>query len=570
MSAQRDRSRLRNTAACEGGAPPWRTTALAAVVGAGVALGPALALRGFTVDDALITGRYAAHLAAGAGYRFNLDGPVTDGVTPLGWAYALAPFAAGGPLAALAAARMLGVAAWVAAAAVLGVAVARVSDRPIRFAALALIAASAPLGAWSAAGMETGVVIALGALGVALPALGWAQTGAACAGVAAGMRPELLPFAVVLAVAGVWAGGRGSGSGSGSGSGGGSGSGSGSGGGSGSGSGSGGGSGSGSGSGSGGGSGGGSATAGREGAGSQRGWGTAAVRVALALLPFVAAASIRWAIFGRAAPLSAMAKPPDAVLGARYALACLILTGPVALAAPVAWWRLAAWPRGILAAVAAHFAAVAVVGGDWMPLSRLVVPALPAVVLAAAHVASVVDARIAGGRIALALAGELFVSARIGPTAARVGADRIRLVEELRGALAGVRVVAALDIGWLGAATEATIVDLAGVTDPAIGALPGGHTTKRVPIGLLDARGVDALVLLLGEGEELRGPWAEARFARGVEQRIASFPGAGDEFAVTAVSRVPHLRYVVLRRAGALAPGWRPLPAAADPPPSEP
>jgi hypothetical protein len=284
----------------------------------------------------------------------------------------------------------------------------------------------------------------------------------------------------------------------------------------------------------------------------------------------VIAASIRWAVFGRAAPLSAMAKPPDAVLGARYALACLLLTGPVALAAPIAWWRLPAWPRGLVAAVAAHFAAVAAAGGDWMPLSRLALPALPAVVLAAAHVASVVDARIAAARLLLALAGELFVTAKIGPTAARVGADRLRVVEELRGPLEGARVVAALDIGWLGAATDATIVDLAGVTDPAIAALPGGHTTKRIPVGLLDARGADALVLLLADGEELRDPWTGSRFARGVEQYVASFPHLGEELAVAAVSGVPHLRYVVLRRPGSLAPGWGPPPPAADPPPPAP
>ncbi|WP_437785964.1 hypothetical protein [Sorangium sp. So ce1097] len=266
----------------------------------------------------------------------------------------------------------------------------------------------------------------------------------------------------------------------------------------------------------------------------------------------------RLAIFGRAAPLAALAKAPDAALGARYALACFLLTGPVALVAPLAWRALPAWPRGLLAAVAVHFLAVAAAGGDWMPLSRLVVPALPAVVLAAAHVASAADARATAPRIALALAGEIFVMARVGPTAARVGAERLRVVEELRGALAGAEVVAALDIGWLGAATGATLVDLAGVTDPAVAALPGGHTTKRIPGALLDARGVDALVLLLAEGQALASPWTASRFARGVEQRLARLPGAGEAFAPAAVSGVPHLRYVVLRRTGAESAGAAP------------
>ncbi|CAN93793.1 putative membrane protein [Sorangium cellulosum So ce56] len=439
-------------------------------------------------------------------------GPVTDGVTPLGWAFALAPFAAGGPLAALAAAKALGALAWTLAAGVLALAIDRASARPARFAALALVPASAPLAAWSVAGMETGVVAALGALAVALPALGRALAGAACAGAAAALRPELLPFALVVALSA-------------------------------------------------------QAAPRRDAAGGapRPAWARALAALALAGLPFVAVAVARLSIFGRAAPLAALAKAPDAALGARYALACFLLTGPAALIAPAAWRALPAWPRGLLAAVAVHFLAVAAAGGDWMPLSRLVVPALPAVVLAAAHVASVAHARATALRLALALAGELFVMVRVGPTAARVGGDRLRVVEELRGALAGAEVVAALDIGWLGAATGATLVDLAGVTDPAIAALPGGHTTKRIPGALLDARRVDALVLLLAEGEAPASPWPASRFARGVEQRVARLPGAGDAFAPVAVSGVPHLRYVVLRRrAGGADAGEAPVDRGAD------
>jgi len=478
--------------------PPWIPPVAAALC----ALGPAIALRGFTVDDALITARYAAHLAAGLGYRFNPGGPITDGVTPLGWAHALAPFAGPGPLAALAAAKLLGALGWLAAAALLGAAVARTSDRPIRFAALLLIAASAPLGAWSVSGMETGVVAALGALAAALPELGRPRLGAACAGIAAGLRPEFLAFSLVLAAATPWAT-RPAASSSPSSS-----------------------------------------------PSSRSRWPAWIAPLALALAPFLTAAALRSILFGRPAPLSVLAKAPDATLGLRYAAACFLLTGPVALVAPLAWRRLRRWPRGLLLAVAVHFVAVAAAGGDWMPLSRLVVPALPAVVLAAAHIASVADVRATAARLALALAGEIFVIGKIGPAAAQVGADRLQIIEELRGALADARVVAALDIGWLGAATPATttIVDLAGVTDPAIAALPGGHTTKRIPVGLLDARRVDTLVMLLRPGETLETPWTASRFARGVEQYIASFPGLGEEFAPAAVGAAPHLRYVVLRR----------------------
>lgn len=459
-----------------------RRIALAFAAGALAALVPAIALRGFTVDDALITARYAAHIAAGAGYRFNAGGPVTDGVTPLGFPYLLAPFAQGGPLAALAAAKLMGIAAWTIAAGALGAAIAGTRSR-IGMASLLLVAGSAPLAAWSASGMETGLAAALGALAVALPELGWVRAGAAAAGLCAALRPEALPFALVLAAAP-----------------------------------------------------------------SPRGDRTTPWRMALAAAPFALVVALRLAIFGRAVPLSVMAKPSDAAHGMAYAGACFLLSGPVVLAAPLSWRRLGGWARGLTAAVFVHFAAVAFAGGDWMPLSRLVVPALPATALAAAHLAAVADVRATTARLALALAGLGFSAVKVGPAAAGVGEARRAVIEALRGPLAGAKVVAALDIGWLGAATDATIVDLAGLTDPDIAALPGGHTSKAIPAGLLDARKVDAIVLLVKEGERVADPWSETFFARIVELRVAAIPGIGEAFAQVAVSRVPHLGYVVVRR----------------------
>src|SRR5688572_9822626 len=92
------RARARTTQASTHRVTGRSRSLVVALTGVALALMPALALFGFTVDDALITARYAHHLAIGAGYRFNALGPVTDGVTPLGWALALAPFAHAGPL----------------------------------------------------------------------------------------------------------------------------------------------------------------------------------------------------------------------------------------------------------------------------------------------------------------------------------------------------------------------------------------------------------------------------------------------------------------------------------------
>ncbi len=470
---------------------PSRRTAGVAALGAILALGPALALRGFTVDDALISARYAANFAHGAGYRFNARGASTDGVTPLGWPILLAPFAAGGPLAALLAAKILGVIVWTLAAAVLAVAIDRAPGKRARYAALALLAVSAPLGAWSVSGMETGLIIALAALAAGLGRLGHARASAALAGISAALRPELCPWAAVVSLAPPPSGSS---------------------------------------------------------AASRPPW-DRALRVALAVGPPIAVALIRLAVFGRAAPLSVLAKPSDELLGARYALACFLLTGPLALIAPLAWRRLDGFARVLLLSIGVHFAAIAVAGGDWMPLSRLLAPVLPAVILVAAEIAAVADIRATAARMAFALAGEIFQLVKVGPTAAHVGADRRALIEELRAPLAGARVIAALDIGWLGAASDATIVDLAGLTDPAIAVLPGGHTSKAIPASLLDARGVDALVLQIREGEARKEPWTGSSFARTVELRIARIPGMEEAFGVDAESAVPHLHYVVLRRA---------------------
>lgn len=520
---------------------PRRRAALAAAF-ALAALGPVLWLRGFTVDDALITARYAWNVATGEGYRMSAGGPVTDGVTPLGFAYVLAPFAGRGPLAALRAAKWLGAAAWTLAAALLGLATARVVEGwgaaearaagdalrsegareqaearspqdmpssdgarvssggpprarggwPLVLVPLALVATSAPLGAWAAAGMETGLVAALGALAAALPILGRPRAAAACAGLAAGWRPELLPWAMTLGL-GLFSSSR-------------------------------------------------SGAAARP-SRALRAW----LLLVLPLLPFVAAALVRLAVFGRPAPLSVFAKAPDGRLGLAYAAACALLAGPPVLAAPRALARLRGFPRALAASVLVHLGAVALAGGDWMPLSRLVVPVLPSLALAALFVAREAALAATAARLAAAVAGQVFVLVHVGPAAARVGEDRLRVLSELGPALAGAKVVASLDIGWVGAATAATIVDLAGVTDPAIAALPGGHTTRRIPPGLLDARGVDALVLLLAPGERPAEPWTRSRFARGVEAWVATEPGVGERFTPVAEGSPPHLRYLILR-----------------------
>jgi len=110
------------------------------------------------------------------------------------------------------------------------------------------------------------------------------------------------------------------------------------------------------------------------------------------------------------------------------------------------------------------------------------------------------------------------------------------------------------------------VVDLAGVTDPEVAYLPGGHTSKRLPMDFLERRRVDALVLLADVPDPRSDAPAGAtppRYARQVEQRVLGLRGA-DEFRAT--GRIPlntRQAYVVLRRD--LDPTLASAPAKAAP-----
>jgi hypothetical protein len=424
-------------------------TALALLGGAS-ALVPAVVMWGFTVDDALIPLRYAHHLASGAGYRFNAHGPSTDGVTPLLWAPLLAVVSGakdGDLLAALVRVKISGIVAWTAAGTALGRALALRSagDRwgTIHAAvALVILALAFPVGAWAASGMETGIATALAT--VAVIDLDRARRSAALAGLAACLRPELVVWALAIA-------------------------------------------------------GGAAIGAPCSAPPHERTWRNGLVLAecaALALGPFVLCAVARLAIFGRAAPLALLAKPSDLSHGLVYAgAASIVALTPVLAFAPLALRRASWTAKTIVAAAAVHVLVVIAVGGDWMPYARLMVPIAPSLVLAYAECAKVARPLASLARAAVVLVVGCVVAASAAPSGRSVHQDRKELVEKARPLLASSRVIAALDVGWVGAATDAEIVDLAGLTDPAIAALPGGHTSKAVDLGMLLDRDVDTIVV---------------------------------------------------------------------------
>jgi hypothetical protein len=460
--------------------------AIAAVL---VALPGLVALRGFTVDDALVSARVASHLAAGLGYRFNPMGPEVDAVTPLGWAHLLALGGPGTPLAMLERGRLVGAAGWLGAAAVLGVLLARVPPLGRR-TALALLALCAPAAVWATSGMETGFVTLFSTL-----ALVGGPGGALAGGVAGALRPELIPYAVVLALG----------------------------------------------------------TALLAPDEPRRRARRLAAAFALSFGPALGVALVRLGWFGNPAPLALSAKPPDLAPGLGYALGGflgvplgIVLIAPFALSrgGPKLW-------RTPLA-VAAHFVALALAGGDWMPLYRLLIPVVPALLLAGAELAAGAGPRFHLGRAAVAALLSVGVAVLQAWPSRGVLADRLELVERLRGPLRGARVTATVDAGFVGAATHEAVFDLAGVTEPAVARLGGGHTSKRVPEGFIEGRGVDCAVLALAPGTRSAEPWQASRFFHVAGARLAAMP-LFESFELVAEVPIGHTayRYVVVRKRAA-------------------
>jgi hypothetical protein len=467
------------------------------LLGVLVALPASAWLWGYTVDDALITARVATHIAHGIGPRFNPHGPSADAVTPLGYAQLLSVFGQGDVLRTFAAAKWFGLSAWLVAAALLGRLVAGVGERALRFTPLAIVLLSAPLAAWAVSGMETGLITLLTTLGL------FAEAGGALAlGVAAALRPELLPFALALVAGSVLVRRRGASNAHVSG------------------------------------------TSPPGGSGHR-----VAVLVSCAIAPTLLVALLRVICFGRAVPLSFYAKPSDFAHGLRYALGACAFTGVpwLLLATPREFLRLPPEARPLFAALAAHGAALVLCGGDWMALYRLAVPALPAAALAAAHLAEHARLAFAIPRLTVAVASALLLAGGLGPSARRVGDERARLIAQARPVLEHDARIATLDVGWVGAASSAEVIDLAGVTDPQVALFPGGHTSKRIPGPWLFARQPSAIVLLLARGAELSTPFEDSAFARAVEQRVASL--VAPDFRVRTRLALGEQTYVVLEPA---------------------
>ncbi len=436
---------------------------------------PALAMWGFTVDDALIAVRYARNLAQGLGWRFDAEGPPTDGVTPLPWPGVLLLLGGTNPFTVLHRAQGLGFVAWISSGAALGYATGGLTRSPawVRGGMLLVLALSVPVAAHAVSGMETALAMSL----ATFAALGWRRPLAAAvlSGLAASLRPEMAPWAIVL-------------------------------------------------------SSGFAVTAGKR-AG-------AAWYAGIALVPFLVCALVRVIVWGRPAPLALFAKPPDASLGTIYAGAAVVVAlTPLLVLAPRALRQTPAAMVIALAAMA-QLLSILVVGGDWMPYARLMAPIAPSLAWAALLASENAGPVSNGARIGLLAVLGAALAWHDGLRGRRVGEDREMLVRQAARELGGFPRMASLDVGWLGASTSGDVIDLAGTTDPRVAALPGGHLTKRVDGTFLLDLGADALLLYVGPGHpevqalpvvdqppvsrEAAERWWSLPFERALERRLAA------------------------------------------------
>jgi hypothetical protein len=180
-----------------------------------------------------------------------------------------------------------------------------------------------------------------------------------------------------------------------------------------------------------------------------------------------------------------------------------------------------------------------------MPFWRLAMPIFPGVLVVGAALAEHSRAPANAARLLAVLACASLLHVARGRETRAVRSERARLLADVAPLLAGSSRVASVDVGWVGAAGDQHVLDLAGVTDEEVAHLVGGHTSKRLPEDFLQRRRVDALVLLLAADTP---PEALPRFARQVEARVMQLRGYRQFVPVGRVGLNAHQDYLVLRR----------------------
>ncbi|MEM9069042.1 MAG: hypothetical protein AAGE52_11080 [Myxococcota bacterium] len=268
----------------------------------------------------------------------------------------------------------------------------------------------------------------------------------------------------------------------------------------------------------------------------------------------------RSATFGALLPLSFWAKGASVGTGIAYVAFGLLVTtgaGGVLLA-------IQSRQRALQAALATQLATIALLGGDWMPGFRLLVPLLPvyAVLVADGSVRLFVRQtrrarRPEGNLLGWGLAGLLIASALALPLLdfavqvrpIRAAGEARENAAPLARRLAERASVALVDVGFLVHEGPDDVLDLGGLTDPIIARSPGGHVAKQFPIAYLAARGPE-VILLHSRAQPLVVDGALRTLAgHPVERRLAASSYVREMYEVREVIRyAPDYFYVWLER----------------------
>jgi hypothetical protein len=237
----------------------------------------------------------------------------------------------------------------------------------------------------------------------------------------------------------------------------------------------------------------------------------ASVTMSLLVGPYLVFAHLT---FGTIFPNTLLAKHGSLADGVDYVAGVLGPMAALVLAAALSARRPArAATREVLSLWFLYAASVVVVGGDWMPAGRMLVPTLPWLLLAAEPmllewVDTCVSWRARGGRDrVLAILGLVLLVPYVGYQVLLshsfwVSVDPWHEVADARRELAerwkreAIASVACVDIGLVGwAYPDVDIVDLGGLTDPEIARTTRGHLTARPDPDYLERR-APALVVL--------------------------------------------------------------------------
>lgn len=175
-----------------------------------------------------------------------------------------------------------------------------------------------------------------------------------------------------------------------------------------------------------------------------------------------------------------------------------------------------AWRRPSLRAetivVAAVLAATVLEGGDWMVLSRFLVPALPCLAIILATTVLCIARRGRPFLVGAALGAAVFAASgatravveRNGGQGLAVNAEgyrhaHLKIAEYLNEHAVPGDAVALMDVGMIGwYADRLRVIDITGLTDRDVAHAPGGFLDKQYPVSELLARNVRFIVLVEG------------------------------------------------------------------------